>query len=476
MSKVRTGIILLILVGIAATLGTLVLQRPLTDPENLERAYSPTTLRWLDAVGLTDVFHTWWFAALLALLGLNIVITSVERFPVVWRFFVRPYRRPEPHFLASLPTKKEIPIRSAQAGIAAAERAFRKFGYKSQRVGKAEETSLYVERYRFARLAPYVVHASLLLILGGGIVDAVLGYRGFIALERGQQTNQIRLATGETKTLPFVLRCDGAGEEDYADGSPRRWWSKLAVLERGWEVKRQEIEVNNPLVHRGVRFLQSSYGRSNQPEAIRLSAAPKRPSGKAREFVLRADQPFQLDADTEVRLAAFVPDFMLRDGQVESRSDQPNNPAVELLVDSKKAGRVKVWLFQRFPNFEHPNQAAYRFELRDFELGHFTGLQVSYEPGQWAVWAGCILMGIGLAMAFYFVHVRFWAVPVGDGRGRLMLWVGASASKNRDEVEQRFKKLVEEIEQNLEIESDARLGERALPPRADLRTVFSGGK
>jgi len=74
---------------------------------------------------------------------------------------------------------------------------------------------------------------------------------------------------------------------------------------------------------------------------------------------------------------------------------------------------------------------------------------VAYEPGQWLVWAGVILMGLGLVMAFYFVHVRYWAVPVNDGRGRTMLWIGASASKNRDEFEEGFRKLVHEIEEEL---------------------------
>ncbi len=73
LSSIRTGIVLLILVGVASAAGTLALQRPQTEPEQLLAAYSVETLRWLDRIGLTDVFHSWWFAALLALLGLNMV-------------------------------------------------------------------------------------------------------------------------------------------------------------------------------------------------------------------------------------------------------------------------------------------------------------------------------------------------------------------------------------------------------------------
>ncbi len=85
----------------------------------------------------------------------------------------------------------------------------------------------------------------------------------------------------------------------------------------------------------------------------------------------------------------------------------------------------------------------------ELQLANFTGLQVAYEPGQWAVWAGCVLLGLGLAMSFYMVHMRFWAVPVSDNRGRTVLWVGASASKNREEFQERFQRLVTEIQKEL---------------------------
>ena len=85
-ASLRTGIVLLILVVIASALGTFVLQRPVTDADKLARAYSPGTLRWLDRLSLTDVFHAWWFLTLLGLVSLSIVLVSVDRFPNAWRF------------------------------------------------------------------------------------------------------------------------------------------------------------------------------------------------------------------------------------------------------------------------------------------------------------------------------------------------------------------------------------------------------
>ena len=65
LANLRTGVVLLILVVVVSALGTFILQRPVTEPEKMQAAYSPTTLYWLDRLTLTDIFHSWWFLTLL---------------------------------------------------------------------------------------------------------------------------------------------------------------------------------------------------------------------------------------------------------------------------------------------------------------------------------------------------------------------------------------------------------------------------
>ena len=95
-------------------------------------------------------------------------------------------------------------------------------------------------------------------------------------------------------------------------------------------------------------------------------------------------------------------------------------------------------------------EADYKFEYRDMQMGYFTGLEVSHEPGQWLVWAGCILMGVGLFVAFYMVHMRLWVVAVPDARGKLVLWIGGQANKNKDRFEQKFNEVVDSIRTELD--------------------------
>ncbi|MGO9305693.1 MAG: cytochrome c biogenesis protein ResB, partial [Candidatus Korobacteraceae bacterium] len=175
-SNLRTGVVLLISVGLASALGTFILQRPATDPEKLTRAYSPATLQWLDRLGLTDVFHTWWFLTLLGLVSLSIVLVSIDRFPNAWRFYARPYRKTDSHFRSALLNKVELPISNTEDGLNAAERALKKSGWPVERIADKNEPSLYSERHRFSVMSVYLVHASLLLIFAGGIIDGVFGY------------------------------------------------------------------------------------------------------------------------------------------------------------------------------------------------------------------------------------------------------------------------------------------------------------
>jgi cytochrome c biogenesis protein len=463
LGAIKTGVVLLILVVILSAAGTVILQRPATDPDEMQRSYSPQMLRVLDAMKLTDVFHAWWFVLLLLLVSLSIIAASIQRFPNSWRYYARPYKSPDDNFRKALGTHAAILIPGEDVGFAVADDVLRKNGFKAEHIVRADSVSLFGERHRISEMAVYIVHASLLLIFMGGIVDALYGWSGFLMLTTGETANSFEQRNGKLRVLPFAIRCDGAGQENYTDGTPKKWWSKLAAIEDGREVVRKEIVVNDPLVYRGVRFYQANYGDTGKMATLTLNANPTSGSGESKEIVLGLEGPTQIDADTSVRVAEFIPDYVVGDGRVYARSNQPVNPAVHLVVTSKKSGKdVNVWL-PPIPGFEENEAAPYQFENPRLEMAHFTGLQVSHEPGQWAVWGGVILMGLGLAVVFYLVHIRLWAVPVRDARGQLVLWIGGAANKNKDAFEQRFRKIVEEIQAEIKA-----LPESGAPVPADV--------
>ncbi len=453
-ASIQTGVVLLILVVILSAAGTIVLQRPATDPDEMQSAYSPQALRILDAVGLTDVFHAWWFLGLILLVSLCIVAASIDRFPNSWRYFSRPYKYPDASFRRALHPQKSLAIADEESGLVAAERALHSLGFKPERVipkdAREAHFGIFAERHRISELAVYIVHASLLLIFFGALVDGLWGWRGYLSLNEGQTSNLVELRDGATRTLPFAIRCDSAGQENYQDGTPKKWWSKLAVVKDGRDVKKKEIVVNDPLLYNGVRFYQSSYGPNGKVDKFSLVATPSNGSGQKQEIGLALNDTVSLDADTTVRFAEFFPDYAVRDGQVYRKSNELENPASHLVVTSKRAGKdFDVW-FPPLDEVADNSKAPYQFQATDLKMGYFTGLQVSHEPGQWGVWSGVVLIGVGLAFVFYVVHMRFWVVPVCDPKtGKYSLWIGGSANRNRDAFEQRFNDLVALVEEEL---------------------------
>ena len=200
------------------------------------RSYSPETLLWLDRLGLTDIYHSWWFLTLLCLFCVCLIFVSLDRWPNAWKVYSRPVRFAAPHFRLGLPQTAKLPVTDEAGALSIAERVLGRFGFKAERVTENGATGLFAEKQRFSVLAVFIVHLSLLCIFAGYIVDGIVGYRGNIQIPEGQTLGQISVSDnrgGETKkALPFLIRCDGAGEETYADGSPKKWWSKLVADRR----------------------------------------------------------------------------------------------------------------------------------------------------------------------------------------------------------------------------------------------------
>src|SRR6266700_6830623 len=190
-ASIKTGVVLLILVVILSAAGTVVLQRPVTDPEEMQRAYSAQALRVLDVVGLTDVFHARWFVVLMVLVSLSIVAASIDRFPNAWRYYSRPYKYPDEGFRRALYPQRQVKIADEETGLVAAERALHSLGFSPERIVRADHFSIFAEQNRISEVAVYIVHASLLLIFCGGIVDGIYGWRGTLNLNEGENSSQV---------------------------------------------------------------------------------------------------------------------------------------------------------------------------------------------------------------------------------------------------------------------------------------------
>jgi cytochrome c biogenesis protein len=450
-SSLKCGLLLLGLVAVSVILGTFILQKPMAQEGQIEQIYAPQTIRLLNAVGLFDVFHTWWFILLLGLLGANIALASIERFPQVWRLYVRPHLLADAAFVRALPFQREIPLGSSTPhdAISLVTNKLESLGYPP-RLDALQQGTLYIEKHRAARLAPYVVHASLLIIFAGAILDGTHGYRGFISLRPGMRTDTVDPLTmpGTPRRLGFTLRCDAAGMQRYPDGSPQQYWSSLAVEENGREVALKRISVNDPLTYKGVRFFQAVYSPTGAPRRLVMEASWLENGVEKHQMLTLAPQiPAQLtQLAATVELADFIPDFVLNGNQITSRSDEPRNPAIRLVVTRAGGNPSTAWILAKSPEMNPPNDTGINFRFVNVEMEYMTGLDVAHEPGQGLIWAGCLLLVGGLMMALYLSHIRIWGVAASDRKGRPVLLLGGQPSKYRENFESKFDELMGELE------------------------------
>jgi cytochrome c biogenesis protein len=292
-----------------------------------------------------------------------------------------------------------------------------------------------------------------LIIFVGAIIDGLHGYKGYINLRPGMSTDVMEPLTmpGASRRLDFTLRCDAAGMDAYPDGSPRQYWSQLTVLEKGREVARKKIYVNEPLTYKGVRFFQASYAPAGAPRELVMEASWRENGVEKRQaLTLSPGAPALLgDQGVAVALVDFLPDYVLQGNQISSRSAEPRNPAIHLQVERPGSGVTNAWVLAKSPELHPPNDTGIGFRYVSVEMDATTGLQVAHEPGQWLIWAGCLLLTTGLMMALYLSHIRIWGVVGADRKGRPAFLLGGQPSKYRENFERKFHELTGAVESAL---------------------------
>jgi len=456
LASVRTGIFLIIVVGVFSAVGTVILQRPTTEPDEIQRAYTPETLAWLDRLGLTDIFHTWWFLGLLILFCMCLLFVSLDRWPNAWKFYSKPVRFASPQFRPGVAQSVKIAVTDEAAGFSAADRVLRRFGFRPQEITEDGQRGLFAEKQRFSVFAVYLVHLSLLFIFAGYIVDGMVGFRGNINIPEGTAKGAITVRDnrgGESKKqLPFMIRCDGAGMESYADGSPKKWWSKLTVIEDGKEVLKKTIVVNDLLVYKGLHIYQSSMFPMNVAKGVVLDATAK--DGATTKVEVPFDGKATLPTGETLTVLKFIPDYYVMDNQVYQKSEDVQRPAAQVLLTNAKGESKSFWTCYGDKNCVSNaglENVGYDFALTNIGAAktNVTGLEVSHHPGQLGVWIGVVLMAIGLVVAFYMQHVRIWAAIADDGKGSKQLWVGGIANKNRDKFQIKFEQIKTALREEL---------------------------
>ncbi|RUM89202.1 MAG: cytochrome c biogenesis protein ResB [Thermovibrio sp.] len=406
-SSVKLAIFLLLTLAVTSIVGTIIEQQQ--DPEKYLMEYGETTYKILKFLGFTDVYHSWWYVALLTLLAINLIVCSIKRLPKIWKVAMEPRKTLPPGYEKGLKISNTITL---SAGISEIKEklleVLKSKKYKVE-VSKEDEKEVHIfaDKNVFSRFGVYIVHLGVLVVLIGGLTTALFGFRGYMNLAEGTSSNLVSYFSGpKIIELPFYVKCNKFKIDFYPSGMPKAYISDLSIIENGKEVLRKEIKVNEPLKYKGIYFYQASYG---QGEAF-LKIVDKRGQ---RVVGVAFGQPIKLGEGTYLRIVSIDGNTMtvgiefIRNGKVEQ-------------------GVIKPFVMYRVPGTDKT------IAMVDFKPVFYTGLQVSKDPGTWIVWVGSSILIIGLIVAFFIPHKRIWARIEKRGDNKTRLVIGGLANKGSE--------------------------------------------
>ena len=434
-ASVKLTIVLLLTLAATSIIGTLIPQNE--DPRAYFETFGAFLYRLFSLLGLFDMYHSWWFRALILLLVVNIVVCSIDRLQSTWKIiFVR-----NPRF--NLARYRQFKNRTEynHDGVAEQLKALyepivaRRFRYHRTEQ-TAEGFAIYGERGRWTRLGVYIVHFSVVLLLIGGLIGSIFGFDGFVNIAEGESARSIQLRNSSKKLdLGFEIRCDDFNVAFYDTGAPKEFRSSLTVLKQGKAVLQKDIIVNDPLRYEGINFYQSSYG-SLPPNEVILNFTSIA-SGMAYSQKAAINTPIVIPED----LGTFVLQRYTR--QADFRGHNIGEAFIGMLTPVN-GSPVEVKLPLKFPSFDKMRKGRVFIAVADFVPRYYTGLQVSRDPGVWVVYIGFMLMIIGIYITFFMSHQQICIDIVKQGK-KSRIGVSGTSNKHKLGMQKKVARLSERL-------------------------------
>lgn len=461
-SSLKLTVILLIILALVSIIGTVVAQDdPMKNMSMMVGLFGPEkapgALNLMITLGITHMYHSWWFVFLLLTLSANIAICTLERLPRVVQMVRKKQEPLTDATIKNMALRKEIvatgDIDSAAQMVKGAVKAM---GYSPSEHRTGDEIQYFAEKGKFSRLGVYVAHLSVLLIFAGALIGTFWGYKGWIQVNEGGVADTIGLTqpplllkVGPEMPLPFQVRCDKFTLKLYQSGMPSDYLSTLTVIDGGKEVLTKTIRVNDPLEYKGIRFFQSSYGISPSQAAMTIRVAAKGTGANIHDYSLhRGERTALQGSDMSMTLADMSPDVVIGPNhQLVAQGDQFNGRAVAIVNFTAPDGSLieQAVILNQDP-YSQPRKVPYILGITGYGGPYYTGLQVTHDPGVLIVWLGCTLLVLGILVAFFIFHKRVWVRVIRSDKGQVTVTAAGSTNKNRGAFEVEFGRLIDKLE------------------------------
>jgi cytochrome c biogenesis protein len=265
----RTALILLLLVALGTVAGSLVPQ-VVNSPARVASLYRnrPLLARVYEALGLFDVYGSWWFTLLYVLLLISLASCLLPRSRALLRGLgqrAQPLRDLDGmrHFASGVVSE------SPERALERARRVLRRRRYRVSGPNGAGG-GLAAEKGMAREVGSLIFHWSFFLLLLGVAYGKSTGFTGVATVIEGETWTEAHAGYDlppregrffrESMHTGFQLRVRDFEVTYRESGLPKEFVTRAELLDGGRAVRTEEIRVNHPLGYRGVKVYQSGYG------------------------------------------------------------------------------------------------------------------------------------------------------------------------------------------------------------------------
>lgn len=452
-SSVRNAVWMIVITLLASILGTVLPQEQYKNSTLPSDQFYAETYGWFGAIyyrlGFHNLFTSWWYILLLLMIGISLVICSIDRVIPLYKALNKQRIPKHLHFF-----KRQRFFTSMNGDLEAVdalEQSLKKQRYKIKRT----DDGILAEKGRISRWGPYVVHIGLILLIGSVLMRLIPGFYY-------ESKELVWLWPGETKKVPgteYYVKNERFIHEFYAESDfpqelnvnfqvVKNFQTDVVLFEKEGtalrEVTRDEIKVNHPLEYKGLLLYQASFTPSEQVYALKFNIVKKESDQVVGEFAVNIHDP-EIDYDFgngyKVKITEYYKDFAFNeDKQAYSLTNNPINPGFKFMVTSPENPEGEVGMFvlnwgdisSLIPN----NQ--YAISVIDSVVGQQTGLQVMIDRSYPYLIGACFIVVFGLVQGMYFQHRRVW-IRYENGR----IYVAAHTNKNWFGLRRELERIVQ---------------------------------
>lgn len=422
-TNLKFAIFILILIAIFSSFGSFIEQDESvnfykSNYPQVSPIYGFITWKFIVGLGIDHIYRTWWFLALLLLLGISLLSCTITRQFPVFLISKEYFFKKEKNSFFNLPFFVRIKnLYYIKENLLLKLQKMNFYIYQKNNI-------LYGYKGLIGRISPILVHFSLIIVLTGGTFGAFKNFKAQELLPKGELFHiQNPIGVGWLTNIPNVnIRVNDFWVE-YENKKVHQFYSNLSILDNfGDEKIEQTISVNNPLKYKNIDIYQSDWNLIG----IRIKNVNNK-------------KVFEL------------PIFQLKNNSKSWISWIPESPSLyqkensEIITNKK---RFKTLIFDQLENTFtiYDNQGKYMNqqniydaidnEISVIEIIPSTGLLIKYDPSIPLIYLGFGLLMITSLLSF-LPYTQIWIFHKAESS-----WLGGSTNRGKIQLEIEFENLI----------------------------------